>query len=54
MEIIWDMGAHARYVWPAYLAFVVIFAGLYVWIAGANRRAKAQLDDLESRKDRGK
>ncbi|MEM7270861.1 MAG: heme exporter protein CcmD [Pseudomonadota bacterium] len=47
MEIVLDMGAHGRFIWPAYAAFVVIIGGLYWWIAASNARARAKLDELE-------
>lgn len=42
-----DMGAHARFVWPAYGAFVVIFAGLLIWVGVTGARAKAELERRE-------
>lgn len=53
MELITDMGAHARYVWPAYGAFAVILGALCLWVALSGRRAKAELERRErARKDR--
>lgn len=50
MEIITDMGAHARFIWPAYAAFVVIFVGLAVWAWRGNAAAKAELEKLEAKR----
>lgn len=47
MEIVTDMGAHARYVWPAYAAFAVIFAALVIWVWRSGARARAELKRLE-------
>ncbi len=47
-----DMGAHAIYVWPAYAASVVIFAGLVIWVRAAGAREKARLEKLEAAKGR--
>ncbi|QIE56417.1 heme exporter protein CcmD [Pikeienuella piscinae] len=48
MEIITDLGAHARFVWPAYGAFVVIFGGLLIWVRLSGARAKAELERREA------
>lgn len=48
-----DMGAHAIYVWPAYAAFAVIFAGLVLWVRATGAREKARLEQLEKRKEPG-
>ncbi len=50
MEIVVDMGAHGRFIWPAYAAFVVIFAGLALWIWRTNAKAREDLAKLEARK----
>ncbi|MEM7544877.1 MAG: heme exporter protein CcmD [Pseudomonadota bacterium] len=50
MEIVTDMGPHGLYIWPAYGAFVLIFAGLVVWAWRGNARAKAELARLEGQK----
>jgi len=50
MEIIIDMGAHARFIWPCYAAFVVIFGGLAIWAWRGNTAAKAELEKLEKRR----
>ena len=47
MQIVTDMGAHAPYVWPAYAAFVVLFAGLIWWAATSNTRTRDRLETLE-------
>lgn len=47
MEFVTDMGAHARYVWPAYGAFAVIFGGLWLWVRVTGARAKAELEARE-------
>ncbi|MEX2517739.1 MAG: heme exporter protein CcmD [Paracoccaceae bacterium] len=53
MEFITDMGAHARYVWPAYGAFVVIFGGIVLWAGLTARRSRAELERRErERKER--
>ncbi|MFV0473851.1 MAG: heme exporter protein CcmD [Pikeienuella sp.] len=53
MELITDMGAHARYVWPAYGAFVVILGALCLWVRITGSRAKAELERREAaRKDK--
>lgn len=50
MEFVFDMGDHARFVWPAYAACAAIIIGLFVWIGRGNARARARLEALE--KDR--
>lgn len=52
MEIVFDMGAHAPFVWPAYAAFVLIIGGLFWWVLAANARARARLSELERKNDR--
>ena len=51
MEIVTDMGAHGVYIWPAYGAFALIFAGLYWWIASANAKTRRKLEEMERKHD---
>ena len=51
MEIVFDMGPHGAYIWPAYGAFVAIFVGLYWWIASANARTRKKLEEMERKRD---
>lgn len=48
MEIVTDMGAHARFIWPAYGAFVILLGGLVVWAWTTSARAKAELKRREA------
>lgn len=52
MEIVFDMGAHARFVWPAYGAFLVVFGGLFLWARITGARAKAELERRETGRER--
>lgn len=47
MELVTDMGDHARYVWPAYAAFAVIFAGLAIWAWRGAAKTREGLARLE-------
>lgn len=47
MEFVFDMGDHARFVWPAYAAFVVIFSGLCLWVRMSSKKARAELERQE-------
>ena len=51
MEIVTDMGAHGAYIWPAYAAFVVIFAALFWWAASTNAKTRKQLEEMERKND---
>ncbi|WP_340108080.1 heme exporter protein CcmD [Pikeienuella sp. HZG-20] len=46
-----DMGAHARFIWPAYGAFLVIFAALCLWVRITGLRARAELERRERARD---
>jgi heme exporter protein CcmD len=50
MTIVTDMGAHGLYIWPAYAAFLVIFAALIAWAWHGNAKARADLAKLESKR----
>ena len=50
MEIVTDMGAHGRFIWPAYAAFVLIFAGLVIWAWRGNAKARENLTKLEGKR----
>ncbi len=52
MEFVFDMGAHARFIWPAYAAFLAIFAGLALWAWVTAGRARAELEKREKRRER--
>lgn len=53
MEFITDMGAHARFVWPAYGAFIAVFGALCLWVWVTAARSRAELDRRErERKER--
>ena len=53
MTFVWDMGAHAPYVWLSYGAFALVFLGLVLWAARSGARARAELERREAqRKER--
>ncbi len=45
------MGAHGAYIWPAYAAFVLIFAALFWWAASTNAKTRKQLEEMERKND---
>jgi heme exporter protein D len=45
------MGGYAAYVWPAYGASLAGLAGAVIWTLAGWRRARAELELLESLRD---
>jgi heme exporter protein D len=49
MNLIWDLGPHAAYIWASYVVVAVVLAGLVAWLIVDGRHQQRLLDELDAR-----
>lgn len=49
MNLLWDLGPHAAYIWASYAVVGIVLGVLVAWLIADGRHQQRLLDDLEAR-----